>query len=220
MLFDLRSRGRRRTVQVIYGGLAVLMLGGLVLFGVGAGKGGGLLNAFTNNGTNSQPSVINKQIRAAIKLTQKEPNSPAAWAGLVEARFSAAGEGNNYNTVTGEYAASGKKQLALTAAPWAQYLKLTHNKPTITVANTMARSYAALAQYANEATAWEYVANLAPGYARAYECLAASAFAAKQTRKGTLAEAKALTLVPKLNKLTVKQQLESAKTDPTVAQSC
>ena len=49
MLFDLRSRGRRRAVRVIYVGLAVLMFGGLVLFGVGAGNGlGGLLNAFTN----------------------------------------------------------------------------------------------------------------------------------------------------------------------------
>jgi len=36
MLFDLRGRGRRRTVQVIYGGLALLMGSGLVLFGVGS----------------------------------------------------------------------------------------------------------------------------------------------------------------------------------------
>jgi hypothetical protein len=50
MLFDLRSRGRRRTVQAVYLTLAILMGGGLVLFGVGAGNGiGGLLNAFTGN---------------------------------------------------------------------------------------------------------------------------------------------------------------------------
>ena len=52
MLFDLRSRGRRRTVQAVYLGLAVLIGGGLVLFGVGAGNGlGGLLNAFTGGGS-------------------------------------------------------------------------------------------------------------------------------------------------------------------------
>ena len=34
MLFDLRGRGRRRTVQVIYLSLAILMGGGLVLFGI------------------------------------------------------------------------------------------------------------------------------------------------------------------------------------------
>ena len=51
MLFDLRGRGRRRTVQVIYLGLAIILGGGLVLFGVGTGSGnGGLLNAFGGSG--------------------------------------------------------------------------------------------------------------------------------------------------------------------------
>ena len=36
MLFDLRGKGRRRTVQVIYVSLAILMGGGLVLFGIEA----------------------------------------------------------------------------------------------------------------------------------------------------------------------------------------
>ena len=35
MLFDLRGRGRRRTVQAIYLGLAILLGGGLIFFGVG-----------------------------------------------------------------------------------------------------------------------------------------------------------------------------------------
>ncbi len=41
MLFDLRGRGRRRTVRVIYTGLALLMGVGLVGFGIGGGFGGG-----------------------------------------------------------------------------------------------------------------------------------------------------------------------------------
>jgi hypothetical protein len=46
MLFDLRGRHRRRAVKVLYVGLALLIGGGLILFGVGAGTGGGgLLNA-------------------------------------------------------------------------------------------------------------------------------------------------------------------------------
>jgi hypothetical protein len=53
MLFDLRSRGRRRTVQAVYLGLAILIGGGLVLFGVGTGSGnGGLLNAFSGGSSN------------------------------------------------------------------------------------------------------------------------------------------------------------------------
>ncbi len=50
MLFDLRGRGRRRTVRVIYVGLALLMGVGLVGFGVGGGfGGGGILNAASNS---------------------------------------------------------------------------------------------------------------------------------------------------------------------------
>jgi hypothetical protein len=48
MLFDLRSRGRRRTVQAVYLGLAVLMGGGLILFGVGTGSGIGVLLKFAD----------------------------------------------------------------------------------------------------------------------------------------------------------------------------
>ena len=58
MLFDLRSRGRRTTVRGVYLTLAILMGGGLILFGVGTGVGGGgLLNAFSGGGT-SQKQVV------------------------------------------------------------------------------------------------------------------------------------------------------------------
>ncbi len=78
MLFDLRSRGRRRTVQAVYLGLAVLMGGGLILFGVGSGNGGGgLLNAFTGNGSGSaQRQVVSPQEKAALKQTKLTPTIP------------------------------------------------------------------------------------------------------------------------------------------------
>src|SRR5207253_2771646 len=92
MLFDLRSRGRRRTVQAVYLGLAILMGGGLVLFGVGAGNGlGGLLNAFTGKGSsNNQSAVVSQAEKNAIKATQTNPTSAAAWANLIQARWSQA----------------------------------------------------------------------------------------------------------------------------------
>ena len=50
MLFDLRGKGRRRTVRVVYVGLALLIGVGLVGFGIGTGgSGGGLLNAASKN---------------------------------------------------------------------------------------------------------------------------------------------------------------------------
>jgi hypothetical protein len=220
MLFDLRSRRRRRAVQVIYVGLAVLMLGGLVLFGVGAGQQGGLLNAFTNNGSgNGQTSAINAQTKAALKAVKNQPNSAAAWGALIQARYTAAGEGNNFNSTTGVYTAGGKKQLQAATSAWTRYLALTKDNPSIEQSTLMARVFAALAQYSNEATAWEYVAGTQTSAPQPYYCLAVSAYAAKQTRKGDLAAAKAVSLEPKLNRLTLKSTLSSAKTTVSTAQS-
>jgi hypothetical protein len=221
MLFDLRGRGRRRTVQGVYLGLALLMGGGLVLFGVGAGNGfGGILNAFTGNGSgNNQSSVVSSQERTAQNAVKANPSSAAAWSSLVQARWSAAGQGSNFNATTGQFTASGKKKLTGTTQAWQQYLKLTKS-PDPNLAILAGRAYAAQANYAGEASAWEIEAAASPGQPKGYECLAASAYAAKQTRKGDLAMAKALSLVPKAQQAVLKTQIQQAKTQPAVAQQC
>ena len=137
MLFDLRSRGRRRTVQGVYLFLAILLGGGLVLFGVGAGNGlGGLLNAFNGGGsTSGQKSVVSQQEKNAIKATQVSPDSAQAWANLVQARWTAAGQGANFNSSTGQFTASGLNELKLATQDWQRYLKLTKNPdPNLAVA--------------------------------------------------------------------------------------
>jgi hypothetical protein len=220
MLFDLRSRGRRRTVQVIYLGLALLMMGGLVLFGVGAGNGiGGLLNAFTNNGSGSNTSAVNQQTKAALKVVKAEPTEASAWAQLIVARWSDAGQGSNYDTATSTYLSGGKKQLTLLAQDWQRYTQLI-SSPSPDVAILAAEADGVLAQYAAESGAWQAVVNAQPTEAKGYECLAASAYAAKDTRVGNLAAAKAVSLVPKLQQLQLKQVLNEAKTNPEVAQQC
>jgi hypothetical protein len=221
MLFDLRSRGRRRTVQGVYLGLALLMGGGLVLFGVGAGNGfGGILNAFTGNGSGSnQKQAISQQEQSALKLVKLDPNSSAAWSALIKARWSAAGQANNYNASTGTFTVSGKKELAGTTQAWQRYLQLTKS-PDPNLAVRAARAYAAQSNYAGAASAWEIEAGANPTQPKGYECLAASAYAAKETRKGDLAVDKALTLVPKAQRAVLKTQIQQAKTQPTIAQQC
>src|SRR5581483_342078 len=120
MLFDLRSRGRRRTVQGVYLGLALLMGGGLVLFGVGAGNGfGGILNAFTGNGSSSaQKQAVSQQEKTALRATRLNPTSPAAWGQLVEARWASAGQGSNVDPTTGAFTTSGRKELTLLTQAW------------------------------------------------------------------------------------------------------
>jgi hypothetical protein len=221
MLFDLRSRGRRRTVQVVYLGLALLMAGGLVLFGVGAGNGvGGLLNAFTGNGSSgAQSQAISAEEKTALKQTRQNPNNPTAWANLVSARWSNASAGSNYNSATNTFTASGRKELENTTIAWQRYTQLTRN-PDPNVAILAARAYGALGQYSGEAHAWEIQAAANPNAAKGYECLAAAAYAAKQTRKGDLALAKALSLVPKASRATLTSEIQAAKSHPTIAQSC
>jgi hypothetical protein len=221
MLFDLRSRGRRRTVQVVYLGLAVLIGGGLILFGVGTGSGtGGLLNAFTGNGSgNAQSQAISQQEKNADKQVKVNPNNAAAWAELVSARWADAATGTNYNSTTGAFSADGKKELAGTTDAWQHYSSLT-KQPNPNLAILAARAYGNLGNYSSEANTWEIVSTADPSSAHGFECLAAAAYAATQTRKGDLALGKALSLTPKLGRATLKSQVQAAKTTPTIAASC
>jgi hypothetical protein len=214
MLFDLRGRGRRRTIQGVYLGLALLMGGGLVLFGVGTGTGGGgLLNAFSGNGSNNQNQVVSQQEQSALKAVKLNPSSPSAWASLLQARWSAANQGTTTSTATAT------KELTGATQAWQRYLQLTKT-PDPNVAVLAARSYALLKNYSGEASIWELYTVANPTQAKGFECLALSAYAAKQTRKGDLAATKFLTLVPKAQRPLLKTQIQQAKTQPALAQQC
>jgi predicted Zn-dependent protease len=221
MLFDLRSRGRRRTVQAVYLGLALLMGGGLVLFGVGAGNGfGGLLNAFNGGNSNSQNSAISSAEKTALQQTKQNPANPAAWASLVQARWTSSQQ-NGAQTTTGtvQYNKQGKTELTGATQAWQRYVALTKS-PDPTIAILAARAYQALGNYSGAASAWELETTSSPNEIKGYECLAVNAYAAKQTRKGDLAAAKAIALTPKAQQSTLKTAFTQAKTNPAVAQTC
>ena len=216
MLFDLRGRGRRRTVQVIYLGLALILGGGLVLFGVGTGSGnGGLLNAF-GGGSNNQSSIISSAEKTALKQTQKNPTDPAAWAALETARYQNASS-SGFNSATGTYTTAGKKELAKATDAWQKYLALTKS-PGNDLAIFAGNAYGALGDYANSAAAWEVATQSDASSVKSFECLAMTAYAAQQTRKGDLAAAKAASMVPKASRKTITSQIALAKTQPTAAQ--
>jgi predicted Zn-dependent protease len=222
MLFDLRSRGRRRTVQAVYLFLAVLIGGGLVLFGVGAGNGlGGLLNGLTGGGSGSgQQSAVNQQEKTAIKATQLNPNSAAAWSNLVQARWSTARSNSaDIDSTTGQFTAAGKKELTTLGQDYARYKSLV-KQPDSNVAILAARAYQYLGNYSAASNAWSDITAANPNQASAFECLAANAYAANNTRTGDLASAKAVSLVPKVQRTLLKSNIDKAKTDPSVAQGC
>jgi hypothetical protein len=222
MLFDLRSRGRRRTVQGVYLGLAILMGGGLVLFGVGAGNGvGGLLNGLGGGGSSSgQQSAISQAEKSAIKATQLNPGSAPAWANLIQARWSTARSSNAYvNSTTGQFTAAGKNELTQLGADYQHYKQLV-KQPDPTVAILAARAYQYLGNYSSSTATWADITAAEPTTATAFECEAANAYAANNTRIGDLASNKALSLVPSAQRTLLKSKINQAKTDPTIAQSC
>ena len=217
MLFDLRSRGRRRTVQVIYIGLAILIGAGLILFGVGTGTGGGgLFGAFTGGGSsNGASGAVKSAAKKADQAARKNPDSPAVWARVVSARFAVANN-TGYSSATNTYTPAGKQQLVRVAQAWKKYESLA-KKPSATTATLGARAYSQLNQYANAADAYQAVIAAEPSDIKGVECVAVMSFAAKNTRVGQLAENKVLAKLPKATAKQVKAEITQVKSNPKLA---
>jgi len=216
MLFDLRGRGRRRTVQVIYLSLAILMGGGLVLFGIGGATSGGLLDAIQGGGGGSGNAndVFNKRVEALQKRTTANPRDSAAWAQLADLRFQVATTGANYDQNTRAFTAKGKGELRQAAAAWQRHLALNPEKPNTRVATEMVQAYgdAGLRNYPEAVKAIEFVIDATPTpQFQQYEQLAVLAHGAKQDRKSKLAEDKAVSLAPKAQRKQVRSDIQAAE---------
>ena len=209
MLFDLQSRGRRTAVKIVYLGLAILIGGGLVLFGVGTGTGGGgLLDIFNNDSQDTSVQISNAEKRAqrAVRLN---PNDAAAWAELARARYLRAGQGDNFNESQQAFTEKGQEQLQSAANAWDRYLALNPDPPDANVARLMANAFTetALNRPAEAARALEIVTEQDPSTA-AYGQLAQYAWLAGQQRKGDLAAERAVELAPEAQRRTVRRQLD------------
>ncbi|MBA3746304.1 MAG: hypothetical protein H0W96_02270 [Solirubrobacterales bacterium] len=215
MLFDLRGRGRRRTVRVIYLSLAILMGGGLVLFGIGSNtSGGGILDAVVGEGaSNSATGTIDKRIKAAAAKAQANPKDPDAWAQLASLRYQRAGiDGIGADDIT--YTAKGKQKLALATDAWERHLDLDPEKPDVRVAKFMVQAYAktGIEQPAKAVQAMQIVtAAEDPPSSNLYAQLAQLAYTAKDLRTGDLAADKAVELADDKDKKQLRTALEGLK---------
>jgi len=211
MLFDLQSRGRRTAVKIIYLGLAVLMGGGLLLFGIGTGTGqGGFFDIFSNNGKGATSQISSAETSAARKV-RLHPNDPRAWYALAYARYLSAPYDNTLNSGNGGFTSTGRAKLSQASAAWQHYLKLEPH-PSATLAHLMANAYSqtGLNQPASAASAMEIVTGSQPSYAN-YATLAEYAYLANEMRKGDLAAAKAVSLAPSAQQKLLRNNLDSIK---------
>jgi hypothetical protein len=214
MLFDLRGRGRRTTVRVIYVGLALLLGGGLILFGIGTGgNGGGILNAASNHEGSGGVS-FGAQIKKYQRLTREQPNNVAAWEKLVSAQLHEAG-GEAYVTRTG-VTGKGKELFAQISQSWNRYIALNPTHPNAELAQRMVAVFGeeGLNDPGSAVGVLQIAVAARPNSASLYGALAQYAYKARNARVGDLAAAKAVKLAPPLQKARLKQEFEALKKNP------
>jgi hypothetical protein len=220
MLFDLRGAGRRTTVKIVYLTLAVLMGGGLVLFGIGGDVSGGLVDAITSQSSSggSDADTFRKRADETQRAAEANPKDPAAWAEATRARYQLARAGDNINPQTGEFTAAGVAQLRIASQDWQRHLALNPNPPDDSVASIMVKAYTVGLNDPAKAVAAQEIITEARPKTRTFQVLAELAYAAGQTRKGDLAAKKALELVDAADRETLKSELDSAKQQALASQ--
>ena len=212
MLFDLRGRGRRRTVQVIYLSLAILMGGGLVLFGIGSDSSGGLVDAFNEdaNQGGSATEAVDERIEAQLAKVRANPEDAEAWAQLAIARFQRAGVDGI--TQDGTYTEDGKRRLGLATSAWERHLALEPDEPNLRAANLMVQAYQGTGELTKAVRAKQLVtAAEDPPSSNQYQQLAALAYQAGDNRVGDLASSRAIDLAPADERKDLRTALESYK---------
>lgn len=203
MLFDLKGR-RRRVVQATYLILAVLMGGGLVLFGIGGDVSGGLFDAFSDRSGGSGNSIVEDRIDRNEEKLETNPKNEAALKEIARDWYSLATQ--EADPTTGQFTDEGQERLAEADEAWQRYLDVEQKKPDASLAQLMVNVYAptGLNKPAEGAEAQEIVTTVKPT-AQGYLQLAQFAAQAGQDRKADLAGKKAIELAPKDQRSTVKQ---------------
>jgi hypothetical protein len=211
MLFDLRGH-RRRAVQVTYLLLALLMGGGLVLFGIGGSVSGGLLDAFKGGGGPSADSAFQDRVDKQEERLQKNPQNQVILASLVRDYYSLATSQRPEGSAG--FPADAKNDLRKAGSYWQRYSELADN-PNPAVAGYALQVYDVNglnrpkeAQQAAAILAKD--ANDAASYLR----LVSYAARAGDTRTADLAGQKAVDLAPKDQKKLIKKQVEALKKAP------
>ena len=220
MLFDLRGSGRRRVVKIVYVTLALLMGGGLVLFGIG-GSGalsGGLVDAITQSeGGGEGTERFRDAEQKATAAARANPKDAGLWAEVARARFNLASSGDSVDPNTGEFTEAGRAQLQAASRAWERHLELAGDKPDSRVASLMVQAYSVLGQFDKAAIAQEVIA-LDRESVGAYTQLALLAYQANQLRKGDLARDKALELTEPDMREALKGQLQGARAQAAAVQ--
>lgn len=224
MLFDLRGRGRRRAIQVIYLTLAILMGGGLILFGIGGGTSGGLVDAITGSGGGGNDSTFEDRVEDARKAVAANPQDAIALASLVNARWQLAQQvaqetaaENDFETEAQVWASpEPREQLQLADRAWQRYIALEPADLSLGAAGSMMQVYSLLDEPEKAVVVAEALTEADPENYRRYQQLFELALQAGQQRKADLAYDKALELAGEASqstRRTAKSEMDAARSE-------
>jgi hypothetical protein len=137
MLFDLQGK-RRRVVQVTYLGLAVLMGGGLVLFGVGSGASGGIFDIFSGGDGGSGNEIVEARIDKNEQRAKTNPQAEGPHKELVRDYYSlAVAQASNQ----GVFPADAQDDLRKASEHWTAYLNVEKGDPDTSLARVALQLY-------------------------------------------------------------------------------
>jgi hypothetical protein len=213
MLFDLRGR-RRRAVQATYLTLAVLMGGGLVLFGIGGDVSGGLFDAFSDrSGSGSASEDLEERIDNREERLKANPQSEATLKALIRDYHALAGA--QLPAGGGPYPDEAKDELRQAGEYWQRYLQVEDGEPDSSLARLAVAIYdpTALNEPEQGAAAMRIVAEAGNDF-ESYLALVQLSAAAGDKRTANLAADKAVDLAPKRLKKQVREQAKVLKTPP------
>jgi hypothetical protein len=210
MLFDLRGR-RRRVVQATYLLLAVLLGGGLVLFGIGGDVSGGLFDAFSERGGGGNGNdAIEERVDRLEKRVAANPGNTAALQELVRDYYGLAT--TQQESGTAEFPDEARDELRNAASAWQRYVDAEEGAPNPTTATYALRVYdvGALNQPKEAQKAAAIVAEAENDF-NSYLQLVGYAALAGDTRTADLATQKAVDLAPEGQRKAVRQQAQQLK---------
>jgi hypothetical protein len=205
MLFDLRGR-RRRAVQGIYLMLALLMGGGLVLFGIGGDVSGGLFDAFSDrSGSGNANAALEDRIERQEERLAKDPQDEALLQSLVREYYNLATTQQESGATA--FPKEAKDELRNAASYWERYAESVSGKPSPATALFALRVYdvGALNRPAKAQQAATIIAER-QNDSSSYLQVVAYAALAKDERTVDLATQKAIDLAPKGEKKAVREQ--------------
>jgi tetratricopeptide (TPR) repeat protein len=227
MLFDLQGK-RKRFIQVIYVFLALLLGGGLVIFGIGGDAPGGLGDAvgIGNNASQSGNTDYDERIEQAETTLEAEPKNRQAMLTVARYQYLAA---QQTLTDEGEVSDAAVDRFRSAVDAWERYLQTTpEGRRDDTVASLLLQAYpysvsandppvAIERRYRRAAETAEVLAEARPS-ANAYLEVARYAYAAGETDLAEEAAEQAQRVVDDAQRQTLQRELKAAQRQGEAAQ--